>query len=267
MVVMEASVSERRADRIIPTLGFTDHFHVPYVGFAGGLRVLWNSNIVYIEVLAYFTQAVHAMVNFNNTGEWIFSTTYASPNLVQKGIMWDSLRTISIHMYLPWLVVDDLNNVATSSEKLGGADFIFHRASTFSRRIEDCQLMDLGFKGTLFTWMGKRRGIALVQERLNHALTNDNWRLRSPEASVFHLPRVFFDHNPILIDLNCYAAPSFPRPFRFETPIIYVTCLISLLLLSSPGIAMCLVMFSKINDVCLLVLRDAASLLIILITL
>lgn len=51
-----------------------------------------------------------------------------------------------------------LNDVACSSEKVGGADFNFSRASLFNRRIDDCQLMDLGFNGTPFTWKGKRRG-------------------------------------------------------------------------------------------------------------
>lgn len=62
MVIMETRILER-ADRIFPSLGFSDHFWVPSVGYARGLRVLWNSNIIFVEMVAFTVQAVHTIVS------------------------------------------------------------------------------------------------------------------------------------------------------------------------------------------------------------
>ena len=50
------------------------------------------------------------------------------------------------------------------SEKVDGADFSYHKSYVLNQRINACNLMDLGFKCTNFTWKGKRRGGSLVYE-------------------------------------------------------------------------------------------------------
>ena len=72
---------------IIPTLGFSNHFKVPSKGFDGGIWVLWDANVVTVEIVAYSTQAVHAIISFNDTGEWLFSVAYAS-DYIQKRAMY-----------------------------------------------------------------------------------------------------------------------------------------------------------------------------------
>lgn len=79
MVIMESKVSFKRADRIIFTLGFPNHFCVTFVGFAGRLWVLWGSTQVHVNILVFSRQAVHALISFNNKGEWLSSAAYVSP--------------------------------------------------------------------------------------------------------------------------------------------------------------------------------------------
>lgn len=110
----------------------------------------------------------------------------------------------------------DLNDIAPSSKKIGGVAFDFRRASLFNRRINQCSLIDMGFNGPPFTWRGTRRGGVIVQERLYRALALESWRLQYPEASVFHLPRAFSDHSPLLIDMHVQPQVRFHRPFHFE---------------------------------------------------
>lgn len=49
-------MSDNRAQRIIITLGFTNHFIVPSEGRAGEI---WDSNVVSFEIVTYSSQAVH----------------------------------------------------------------------------------------------------------------------------------------------------------------------------------------------------------------
>lgn len=117
----------------------------------------------------------------------MFLPIYASPNPALKFIMWHELLEVSSVPELPWLVAGDMNDMASSFEKWSGRDFNHHRAAVFNKRAIDCHLMDFGFKGPSYTWVGKRQGCSVVKERLDRALTSEEWRLRFPEASVFHI--------------------------------------------------------------------------------
>ena len=59
--------------------------------------------------------------------------------------------------------------------------------------------MDLKSKGCTFTWSNNREGDELVKERLDRATSNLNWRLQFPEAEVYALPAIDFDHSPLLL--------------------------------------------------------------------
>ncbi|KAJ4825014.1 hypothetical protein Tsubulata_032297 [Turnera subulata] len=54
----------------------------------------------------------------------------------------------------------------------------------------------LGYNGSPFMW--EHGG---VQERLDRALANTDWRLTFPDADVFHLPGTKSDHSPVLVRL------------------------------------------------------------------
>ena len=79
MVLMETKVSMERAQRIICNLGFTNHFIVPSEGLARDIWILWNEINVSIDIVAYSSQAIHVIVNFNDLGQWLFSPSYFSP--------------------------------------------------------------------------------------------------------------------------------------------------------------------------------------------
>lgn len=106
--------------------------------------------------------------------------------------------------------------MSSSSEKVGGGQFNFHRASIFHENINACSLIYLGWNGTPFTWVGKRKRGVLVKERFDRALANDDWCLQFPESMVFHLPKILSDHHPLLIDLDGTAPRTNAKPFRFE---------------------------------------------------
>jgi hypothetical protein len=80
-------------------------------------------------------------------------------------------------------------------------------------------LLDCGAIGPKFTWRGPTfRDGERIFERLDRALSNDEWRLGFPNAIVKVLPRVnFSDHHPLLIAL--YGDVCVPRIhyFKFES--------------------------------------------------
>lgn len=113
----------------------------------------------------------------------------------------------------PWAVVGDFNCILNASEKKGGSPTYRSRdMAKFKETVQQCNLIDAGFRGYQFTW---RRG--QIEVRLDRALINLDWRLRFLEAVVHHLPHFKSDHQPLFIKFNRdKRRPVGRRPFRFE---------------------------------------------------
>ncbi|KAF7151487.1 hypothetical protein RHSIM_Rhsim02G0110700 [Rhododendron simsii] len=60
------------------------------------------------------------------------------------------------------------------------------RIEEFQQLLSDCELMDLEFKGPLYTWTNNQGGGANIRERLDGAVANVDWRILYPYAQVFH---------------------------------------------------------------------------------
>lgn len=79
-----------------------------------------------------------------------------------------------------------------------------------------CNLIYLGFKGCKFTWSNHgRKNNELIMERLDHILANEEWVNKFSNATITHLPKIYSDHNPILVKINnCFNYSN--KPFRLE---------------------------------------------------
>lgn len=115
----------------------------------------------------------------------------------------------------PWIVAGDFNEVLLPSEKFGGFTLHTRRADRFRDCLNYCNLLDLGFTGSKYTWTNKRGGGNTIVERLDSVVANFEWFHLFPEAAVVHLPRVQSDHCPLLLKLNpSIHIPN--KPFRVE---------------------------------------------------
>ncbi|KAL0000365.1 hypothetical protein SO802_014146 [Lithocarpus litseifolius] len=88
----------------------------------------------------------------------------------------------------------------------------------FRRALLHCGLIDLGFTRNIFTWRNGRPVNAFVQERLDQACANTEWREIYPHARVHHLQAAYSDHKPILNTTQVVTQVSRRRrkPKKFE---------------------------------------------------
>ena len=80
------------------------------------------------------------------------------------------------------------------SEKLGGGSKDKKLMAGFREALDDCELEDLGFGGSPFTWCNKRDGEALIHERLDRCTGNQDWKVLFPFFKVSHLDFGRSDH-------------------------------------------------------------------------
>ncbi|XP_043697169.1 uncharacterized protein LOC122647945 [Telopea speciosissima] len=128
--------------------------------------------------------------------------------------LWRDVITLASNISIPWVALGDFNVVRQQSEKLGGDPVRQEAVDNFNSFIFDTDLIDLKWKGELFTWNNRQGGSSRVCCKLDRALVNLNWMdaLRSSEATF--LPPGLSDHSPAVVSI--LDGVNFgPKPFRF----------------------------------------------------
>jgi hypothetical protein len=219
LVILETRCNPDKLRKTFQLLGFDGFLAAQVIGYAGGIVVGWRKEDMTVENIQLKFQHMLLKVKFNNGKNWLFSPVYASPNEENRKLLWDDLRLIARHMAEAWMLAGDFNEIAYPSEKKGGLNASSKKCCKFINRINSCNLLDLGFVGSKFTWRGPIfHGGMRIFERLDRALCNDIWRLEFPEAFVKTLPRLdFSDHHPILICPFGNDPVHVARKFRFES--------------------------------------------------
>ncbi|CAL1384548.1 unnamed protein product [Linum trigynum] len=165
-IIVEPRISGDVAEKVIEKMGFDKWLVVDAVGFAGGIWLLWNSGAVTITESDRSNQFLHVQV-CSGHDSWFLTAVYASPALIQRRALWQSVRSIAEGMEAPWILAGDFNSILQPSDKMGGAPFDASRARDFQDCVLDSGLTDLGFSGPPFTWF--RAG---TKERLDRGLVN-----------------------------------------------------------------------------------------------
>ena len=217
VILLETRCSGEAIPHIIRRMNFKNFIIEEAHGFAGGIWIMWNRDDISINVLKKHQQFIHAEIAISNNDPWFLTAVYACPQENGRKELWQELKTIAMTMQKCWMIMGDFNEIAESSEKKGGAPVDMAKCRAFSARINDCNLIDLGFIGSRFTWRGPLwNGKDRVFKRLDRALANVDWRIRYSEATILTLPRVASDHHPIIINLDAHIENPSNRPFRFE---------------------------------------------------
>lgn len=97
--------------------------------------------------------------------------------------------------------MDDFNDISHSREKFGGRRLSLQKMTSFNNFLNCCNLVDLGFVGPRFTWTNNRESGKIVRTRIDRCHANTSWIILFPNSSISHLPRVYFDHFPILLNV------------------------------------------------------------------
>ncbi|XP_058783537.1 uncharacterized protein LOC131658240 [Vicia villosa] len=134
-------------------------------------------------------------------------------------MLWEELKSLSRNMIGGWMVVGDFNDIDVIRDKKGGLPASIQSCQRMRSRMEDCNLNNVEARGPKFTWKGPvYHGGQRIYEKLDRALSNDDWKFQFPDAFVQVLVRVdFSDHHPILINLQDNPPRVQKRNFRFES--------------------------------------------------
>lgn len=124
---------------------------------------------------------------------------HASTDRATRLALWNDLYHILDGNNLPWLVGGDFNVIVDEIKKNVGLEVSFVEVEDFNQCINICQLTDLGFKDSMYTWWNGRSDEHCIFKRLDRYLANQELQNIDPNIKVEHLIKKGSDHSPMLL--------------------------------------------------------------------
>ncbi|XP_075076902.1 uncharacterized protein LOC142163507 [Nicotiana tabacum] len=195
-------------------------FQSPTIGQYVGIVVMWKDNLVKQEAVCTTPHGVHATIKVApDDSKWLFSAIYASGHIHDRIRFWQSLEDMATVYKGNWFVAGDFNEVLKARDKFGGNNTNNSRSTHFWNCLNQCRIVDLGFKRSKYTWSNKRYTNMqdLILEKLDRCFATDEWIELYLESTVTHLPRAHSNRCPLLITITSQQYNDHRRPFRFES--------------------------------------------------
>jgi exonuclease III len=191
-------------------------------GRAGGLALIWNHCNVSMDIKSFDLNYIDMSIsNSTNNQSWRATGIYGFPQAQNKYLTCQLINDLScINECTNWLVFGDLNLVLSNEEKSGGNPIEPNITTSFRNTLCMCNLQDLGFKGSIYTWTNKHHGDNIIHSRLDRFLATTDWISMFPNYLNTHLVRYKSDHCPILLEFSQFfcnrSKPSSHYLKKFE---------------------------------------------------
>ncbi|CAM8877435.1 unnamed protein product [Rhodiola kirilowii] len=211
--VMETKADRKRMEFVQKQLGFKFGFSVERRGKSGGLALWWKDSI---NVVVQSYSDYHIDVFVEEEPPCRVTLFYGHPITNRRAETWNLLKLLKGVSDLPWLVFRDFNEVLFGWEVKGRCVRGEWQMKRFKSVIQDCGLIDLGFRGSNFTFSNRRKGALETKARLDRAFANCAWRNLFPNAEVIHEISGRSDHRPIVIKWEGMKSTEKFNLVRFE---------------------------------------------------
>jgi exonuclease III len=218
LFLMETKCRKEKMERIRVRLGFNGMFVVDPVGRSGGLVLFWK-DAKNLEIQNYTRRHINALLKGEDNGsDWKLTCFYGHPATAKRHESWALLEHLRQFQPQPWMCIGDFNEILTQEEKTGAILRKEGHMDQFRNALVNCQLTDLGFIGSKYTWTNCRSDGNFVKERLDRAVANSEWRAIYQEASVHILAARASDHKPLILQFSQDKEErmEFYRSFKFE---------------------------------------------------
>jgi hypothetical protein len=135
----------------------------------------------------------------NDGNYWRATGIYGFPQQGKKINTCDLISSLyNSNYHDQWLLFGDYNLIVNSAEKHGGCNND-NNHYILQDTLNNCNLVDLGYKGEPYTWTNNQASVCHIKERLDRFCATTEWISRFPRFTNYHLMSYISDHNPILL--------------------------------------------------------------------
>ena len=113
-----------------------------------------------------------------------------------------------------------INEILSHDDKVGGRIRNERQLDAFRSTLGTCALHPLNYTGDRFTWFKSAEG-GYIKERIDWAMTNDEWKVLFPNYTLKHLDYYLSNHRALCLSLDEYVGVLAQNTrkrgrFRFE---------------------------------------------------
>ncbi|XP_024178114.1 uncharacterized protein LOC112184050 [Rosa chinensis] len=210
----ETLAQKEHIDALTRRLGFKDNIYYPQERESQGVALIWNDD-THASLRSRSPNHIDVVVGKpDETHKWRFTVIYGVVAHGERHRTWTLIQALAAEpCTLPWLMAGDFNKIMSNNDKSGGPRRAAAPMATFRRTMADCDLLDMGFVGSRFTWSNK-----YTKERLDRSFQTPPWRSLFPYNRVITLNPSESDHCPLLIIVSAEKLryKKATNQFRFE---------------------------------------------------
>lgn len=151
-----------------------------------GLALLWMEEVD-LHIQTFTLNHIDALILNDPNTPWRLTGFYGWPEEKRKNKSWKLLRHLHSWHSIPWLCLGNFNEILTSEEKQRGLQKPLNLMQAFRASLLHCGLVDLGFRGNMFTRNNGRHREVFVQELLVRACATTEWREMFPYCQVTNI--------------------------------------------------------------------------------
>ncbi|XP_060196130.1 uncharacterized protein LOC132625487 [Lycium barbarum] len=168
-----------------------------------------------VEVLMDSPQQITLKLFLQDLNQHLITTlVYAKCSASERIELWEDIYYLSNTLSSSWLIGGDFNVVLNDEEKIGGNPIQPQDIEDFAFCINSCDLEEVNFKGSPFTWWNGRADEACIFERLDRMLVNSLLLDNFGNIEVEHLARTGSDHAPLMCTYG-HKHQNLVTPFKF----------------------------------------------------
>lgn len=213
---METMIEAKKLMLVRDKCGFTDGVCFDSRGLSGGIGFWWRD----LNARMIFFSSHHVAMEIcddNDVLIWVAVGVYGWAETAEKYKTWRLMKSLKQSITLPVIFFGDFNEILSMNEKRGGAVRQEYQMDAFRDALEVCELRDLGYSGSIFTWKRGNDASTMIRERLDRFLGDDGWCELFPDYRARNFPIYKSDHAPILLQSDGRAVHTKTKGrFHFE---------------------------------------------------
>ena len=118
---MKTKLNKEKVEKVRDQCNFEHSWVVPSIGRSGGLVLFWKDGVT-IEVLSEEQSHIDTLVKGRVLTDWWHLTSfYGALETSRRDESWALLKVMRDRSNLPWLAIDNFNEITSGSEKEGGS--------------------------------------------------------------------------------------------------------------------------------------------------
>ncbi|CAH9114746.1 unnamed protein product, partial [Cuscuta epithymum] len=209
LVVVEPIISSSNINDLALKLGL----HSSFCCNENKIWIFWDKSKLDVTDVTTDSQYSHMRLLIGTQRIW-FTAIYGSHNYIVRRNLWNFLECWAEANKSPWFVGGDFNAIANQGEHKGQSIPTLGGMNEFKDCLANCDLIDLPFHGTTFTWTGVRSN-GRVWRRLDRILFNSSFLGLYDNIQIQHLNKSSSDHSPMLLQCKNQLVIG-PKAFKFQ---------------------------------------------------